>query len=95
MDQYPISFLRCLHSKLRFFFQRIVEKQEFIAAIKGSRLSELSMTVLLEQMDGHLEGLEEFFQNYQRRAEEAKSAAQAEMDINTAAYERFQATAKR
>eukprot|EP00492_Amphilonche_elongata_P002345 TRINITY_DN25_c0_g1_i4.p1 TRINITY_DN25_c0_g1~~TRINITY_DN25_c0_g1_i4.p1 ORF type:complete len:147 (-),score=45.93 TRINITY_DN25_c0_g1_i4:27-467(-) len=73
----------------------IVDKSEFMKAIKSSRLTELSLTVLLEQMDGHLEGLESFFDDYKAKVEEAKLQASANLEAQEAAYKRFQATAKR
>jgi DNA repair exonuclease SbcCD ATPase subunit len=39
----------------------IVDRREFCEAIRNSRLAELSLTVLLTNMDGHLEGMEQFF----------------------------------
>jgi len=34
---------------------------EFAEAVKGSRMAELSMNVIVSQMDGQLEGLEDIF----------------------------------
>merc|ERR1712048_1038738 len=42
----------------------VVGRVEFSEAIKGSRLAELSLSVLLTQMDGHLEGMDEFFADF-------------------------------
>merc|ERR1711879_824782 len=64
----------------------IVERPEFIRAIKNSRLAELSLTVLLEQMDGHLEGLESFFDDYKAKVEEANWQSAAHLDSQEAAY---------
>merc|ERR1712025_703398 len=38
-----------------------IDRDEFVNAIKSSRSTELSLSVLLEQMDGHLEGMDGFF----------------------------------
>ena len=73
----------------------LVDVNEFKNAIKHSRTAELSLSVLLTQMDGHLEGMEDFFNDYKRKVEEAKKQAAADLEAGKAAYERFQATAKR
>ena len=57
-------------------------------------MAELSLTVLIDQMDGQLAGLEDFFANYKNRVEVAKLQAAEDLDANRAAYQRFQATAK-
>ena len=50
-----------------------VDKMEFISATKGARVEELSLGLLLTKMDGHLDGLAGFFENYKRRYEEAQA----------------------
>merc|ERR1719494_546549 len=50
-----------------------IDKSEFIKAIKGSRVEELSLGLLLTKMDGHLDGLAGFFESYKRRYEEAQA----------------------
>merc|ERR1712048_69575 len=55
---------------------------EFSKAIKGSRMAELSLTVLVENMDGHLEGLEDLFLTYRTKLEESQRAAAEALDAN-------------
>merc|ERR1712079_113629 len=73
----------------------IVERREFIDAIKGARMAELSLSVLMTQMDGHLEGLEDIFLEYKRKQEEARLQAQADLEMGAEAFAKFKATAKR
>ena len=67
-----------------------VERLEFMKAIKGSRMAELSLSVLMTQMDGQLEGLEDIFNDFKRKKEEAEKQALADLDMSKAAYARFQ-----
>jgi Ca2+-binding EF-hand superfamily protein len=73
----------------------IVERREFVDAIKGARMAELSLSVLMTQMDGHLEGLEDIFTDFKRKQEEAKAQAAADLEMSKGAFAKFQATAKR
>merc|ERR1711879_1048427 len=47
----------------------IISRSEFKAAILDSRSTELSLTVLLNNMDGQLEGLEDVFAQYRIKLE--------------------------
>jgi hypothetical protein len=49
----------------------VIERPEFLKAIKGSRMAELSLSVLMTQMDGKLDGLEDIFNEYKTKREEA------------------------
>ena len=71
----------------------VVDRYEFAAAVKDSRLAELSLTVLMTQMDGKLEGMEKFFGDYKKRLEESKQAAALDLANNQEAFARFQKTA--
>lgn len=73
----------------------IVDRREFIMAIRDSRLAELSMGVLVEKMDGHLEGLEAFFSDYKRRADEAKKEAMKQMELQQGHFAAYKATQRR
>jgi Ca2+-binding EF-hand superfamily protein len=73
----------------------IVERREFVDAIKGARMAELSLSVLMTQMDGQLEGLEDIFTDYKRKQEESRLQAAADLEMSKGAYAKFQATAKR
>merc|ERR1712079_861252 len=73
----------------------IVERREFVDAIKGARMAELSLSVLMTQMDGQLEGLEDIFLEYKRKQEEARLQAQADLEMGAEAFAKFKATAKR
>jgi Ca2+-binding EF-hand superfamily protein len=55
----------------------VVELDEFISAIKDSRATELSLTLLLENMDGELQGLDDIFATYRTKLDEARLAAEA------------------
>merc|ERR1711953_1157074 len=46
-----------------------VYRVEFKNAIKDSRVEELGMSVILSQMDGHLEGMEKIFADYKKKLE--------------------------
>merc|ERR550534_3550406 len=46
-----------------------LDRREFSDAVRNSRNEELSLALLLGQMDGHLEGLEGFFNDYKKRLE--------------------------
>merc|ERR1711953_1500711 len=50
----------------------VIERPEFLKAIKGSRMAELSLSVLMTQMDGKLDGLEDIFNEYKTKREEAE-----------------------
>ena len=54
----------------------LIDRLEFATAIKESRSSELSLSVLMTQMDGHLEGMEGFFDDYKRKLKEAQEEAE-------------------
>ena len=72
-----------------------IDKFEFASAIKNNRTEELSLTVLLTQMDGHLEGMEGFFDEYKRKAREAEEEAQANLALSRGDYEAFQKATRR
>eukprot|EP00492_Amphilonche_elongata_P003377 TRINITY_DN369_c0_g1_i1.p1 TRINITY_DN369_c0_g1~~TRINITY_DN369_c0_g1_i1.p1 ORF type:complete len:180 (-),score=48.57 TRINITY_DN369_c0_g1_i1:73-543(-) len=61
----------------------LVDRYEFANAIKGSRLAELSLSVLITNMDGKLEGMESFFENYKKRLAESQELAAANLDLTT------------
>ena len=46
----------------------------------SERSTELSLKVILSQMDGHLEGLEDVFQEYRQKKLEAEKEAQRQME---------------
>ena len=72
-----------------------ISRSEFMAACKDSRSTELSLSVLLTQMDGHLEGMEGFFDNYKNKLEKSKQRAQADLANSEERFKKFQATARR
>merc|ERR1712062_750347 len=72
-----------------------ISRTEFMAAVKDSRSTELSLSVLLTQMDGHLEGMEGFFENYKKKLEESKAKAQADLANSEDRFKKFQATSRR
>ena len=61
-----------------------IDRGEFKRAIKEARTTELSLTVILSQMDGHLEGLEDFFAEYKKKLEDSKGS-----------FDRFRASERR
>ena len=67
-----------------------VDRDEFAQAVKDSRLAELSLTVLVEGMDGHLEGLEEIFVSYKSKLEEARKAAAEGLENNRNKFMQYQ-----
>eukprot|EP00492_Amphilonche_elongata_P002519 TRINITY_DN2772_c0_g1_i1.p1 TRINITY_DN2772_c0_g1~~TRINITY_DN2772_c0_g1_i1.p1 ORF type:complete len:80 (+),score=22.57 TRINITY_DN2772_c0_g1_i1:117-356(+) len=64
-----------------------IDRLEFVQAIKNNRTEELSLTVLLTQMDGHLEGMEGFFEEYKRKAKEAEEEARANLALSRGDHE--------
>jgi len=72
-----------------------VDRDEFVAAIKNSRTTELSLSVLLTQMDGHLEWMDGFFETYKERVEKAKNEAEAGRMSAQERYRALQKTARR
>ena len=68
----------------------LVHRYEFSNATKGSRLAELSLTVLISNMDGKLEGMEAFFENYKRKLKESQDMAAANLASNKEAFAKFQ-----
>jgi hypothetical protein len=54
-----------------------VDKREFVNAIRESRVEELGMSVILQQMDGHLGGMEDIFADYKRKLEESSNLSAA------------------
>merc|ERR1712037_614009 len=72
-----------------------VDLQEFVKAIKSNRSTELSLSVLLTQMDGHLEGMDGFFANYNYKLEEQKKLAAERMASQEEKFRVFQQTARR
>ena len=70
----------------------IVDRDEFKSAIKDSRATELSLTVLLQAMDGELEGFDDIFSTYKTKLEEAKKKAQMNLLDSEEAFKRFQKT---
>merc|ERR1711937_354647 len=42
---------------------------EFMNAVKSNRSTELNLSMLITQMDGHLAGMDDFFKNYKLRLE--------------------------
>ena len=69
-----------------------ISQTEFVTAIRESRSTELSLTVLLSQMDGHLEGMDGFFEKYKRSLEQAKANALANQANAEERFKKFQAT---
>merc|ERR1712062_347653 len=72
-----------------------IDKFEFAKSIKGNRTEELSLTVLITQMDGHLEGMDEFFADYKRKVKEAEEEAKANLALSRGDYEAFQKATRR
>ena len=72
-----------------------IDRREFTWAISSARLPELSMNVIMEQMGGQLEGLEDIFSDYKRKLEESRKAALENMKNSEGKFLDFQATAQR
>ena len=73
----------------------MVDKNEFMFAITTSRMADLSLSVILSQMDGKLEGLEGIFTEYRNGLAQAKEEAAKRMAEGEASYLNFQATTRR
>merc|ERR1719204_1459240 len=76
-------------------YSGVIDRREFQEAIRNSRTAELSLSVIMTKMDGHLEGLEGFFKSYKDRLEKSKQDALMKMNDAKAQFARFQATARR
>jgi hypothetical protein len=72
-----------------------IDRLEFASAIKNNRTEELSLTVLLTQMDGHLEGMDGFFAEYKRKVQAAEEEARANLALSRGDYEAFQKATRR
>merc|ERR1712043_15046 len=62
---------------------------EFKNAIKNSRSAELSLTVILQNMDGQLEGLGDIFSKYRNKLEESRLAAEKEQQDMESRYKNY------
>ena len=58
-------------------------------------MAELSLSVILEQMDGQLDGLEDIFVDYQNKLEQARREAAANMEQDKDKFLKYQATVRR
>merc|ERR1719361_3112046 len=56
-----------------------IDCDEFVEAIKTNRASELSTTLIMEQMEGQLEGLDSIFAEYRMKQEESRKKFQKTM----------------
>jgi hypothetical protein len=72
-----------------------VDRSEFVNAVKGSRLAELSLNVLVQNMDGQLEGMDEIFKDYQRKLAAAEKQNGAAMQISEERFAKFQAASRK
>ena len=72
-----------------------IDVDEFCKAIKGSRMAEMSLSVIVENMDGHLEGLEDLFATYKSKLEEAQRAAADQLKANQNQFMSYQTTARK
>merc|ERR1712062_126534 len=73
----------------------VVDRYEFKTAIRDSRSTELSLTMLLTNLDGQIEGLDDIFNTYKTKLEEAKRKAQADLANSKDRYAMFQKTVRR
>jgi Ca2+-binding EF-hand superfamily protein len=73
----------------------IVDRSEFKTAIKESRATELSLTLLLTNLDGELEGIDDIFNTYKEKLEESKKQAQMNLLNSEEAFKNFQQTVRR
>ena len=53
------------------------------------------MILRLTQMDGHLEGMEDFFSDYKRKAAAAREKAEANLALSRGDYAAFQKATRR
>jgi Ca2+-binding EF-hand superfamily protein len=72
-----------------------VDRVEFSNAVKSSRMAELSLNVLISQMDGKLDGLGDIFGDYKRKLESAKKQAGADLKISEENFAAFQAQTRK
>ena len=72
-----------------------VDRVEFASALKDSRSSELSLNVLMQNMEGQLAGMSDIFDDYKRKLEAAKKQSGADLKISEENLARFQAATKR
>merc|ERR1712062_407 len=73
----------------------VVDRYEFKTAIKDSRAAELSLTMLLTNLDGKIDGLDDIFNTYKTKLEEAKKRAQEDLANSKDRYAMFQKTVRR
>jgi len=73
----------------------LVDKNEFVTAIKNSRAAELSMTVIISQLDGKLDGMENIFADYKRKLEASQKQSGVDLKMSEEKFKRFQAAARK
>ena len=52
----------------------IIDRREFCDAIRDSRASKLSLGILVTKMDGHLEGMSDFFTSCKQRVKDKEDS---------------------
>merc|ERR1712193_396483 len=64
-------------------------------AIKNSRMAELSLNVIVSQMDGQIAGLEDIFSDYKRKLEASSKQQGIDMKMSEEKFAKFQAAARK
>ena len=64
-------------------------------AVSSNRMADLSLSVILTQMDGKLEGLEGIFSEYKVKLEQSRKEAEERMSSAEGSFLNFQATTRR
>jgi Ca2+-binding EF-hand superfamily protein len=72
-----------------------IDEKEFTWAVSSNRMADLSMSVILTQMDGKLDGLEDIFTEYKANLAKAQQEAQERLQNSQDDYMNFQATVRR
>jgi Ca2+-binding EF-hand superfamily protein len=73
----------------------VVDQTEFVIAVKDSRMAELSLNVIVQQMDGSLDGLENIFADYKRKLEASTTQSGIDMKMSEEKFRAFQAAARK
>jgi Ca2+-binding EF-hand superfamily protein len=73
----------------------VVDQSEFVLAVKDSRMAELSLNVIVSNMDGSLAGLEDVFADYKRKLEASSKQQGVDMKMSEEKFRNFQAAARK
>ena len=72
-----------------------VDRTKFTNAIKDSRIAELSLDIILSQMDDEIVGLNDIFADYKHKLKVANKQAGVDLKVSEENSKRFQAQTRK